>query len=67
MNRFEEDELAQQLVVRVTDLEMLFTHLQRTVHDQDEVVRRQDSRLDTLEQAIRRLTFQIEALREEQQ
>ncbi len=67
MDRFEQDELAQQLAVRVTDLEMLFTHLQRTIHDLDEVVRQQNRRLDTLEQAINRLTFRVEALAEGEQ
>jgi uncharacterized coiled-coil protein SlyX len=59
MTRFEREELTQQLVSRVTDLEMIFTHLQRTVQDLDQVVVRQERRLDTLEQAVQRLTRDV--------
>jgi uncharacterized coiled-coil protein SlyX len=62
MHRFEQDELAQQLIVRVTDLEMLFTHLQRTIQDLDGVVRQQHRRIDTLEQAITRLAAQVQGV-----
>ncbi len=55
MDRFEQTELAQSLIVRLNDLEMLFMDLQRTVESLDEVVRQQHRRLDTLEQAVVRL------------
>lgn len=60
--RHEPDELVQQLILRITDLEMLFTHLQRTVQDLDEVIRSQHHRLDTLEQTIARLSLQVDGV-----
>jgi uncharacterized coiled-coil protein SlyX len=76
MSRFEEENVAQQLILRITDLEMLFTHLQRTVQDLDQVVVRHERRLDALEQAIQHLRSDAEdflevvedqALREDEQ
>ena len=62
MDRFRQDEFVQELILRITDLEMLFTHLQRTVQDLDEVIRSQQRRLDTLEQALSRLTLQVDGV-----
>ncbi|NUQ65663.1 MAG: SlyX family protein [Pirellulales bacterium] len=62
MDRFEHSELAQDLFARVIDLEELFTHLQRTVQDLDEVVRQQHRRLDTLEQALTRLAGHLDGV-----
>lgn len=62
MTHFEKEELAQQLATRVTDLEMLFTHLQRTVHDLDQVLVQQQRRFDAMEQTLRRLTHDLESV-----
>ncbi len=64
MARFQEEDIAQQLILRVTDLEMLFTHLQRTLQELDQVVVGQQRQLDTLEQAIQRLARDTEELAE---
>ena len=64
MNRFDQSEWTQTLIVRVNDLEMLFMDLQRTVESLDEVVRQQQRKLDTLEQALVRLTHHWECAAE---
>ena len=48
------DELAR-LTDRVTELEMLYMHLQRTVQELNEVVIQYEKRLDTLESGMGRL------------
>lgn len=62
MMHFDKEELAQQLTSRMTDLEMLFTHLQRTVRDLDQVLVRQQRRMDVLEQTLQRLTQDLESV-----
>jgi len=47
---------------RVTELETLLTHLQRTVHELDEVVREQAARLDALERAQARQRDELREL-----
>jgi SlyX protein len=62
MVRTHDEEFAQQFLSRLTDLEVLFTHLQRTVHDLDQVVIRHERRLDSLEQALQHLTRHMDGL-----
>ncbi|MBI3462137.1 MAG: SlyX family protein [Planctomycetes bacterium] len=49
---------------RVTDLEELFTHLQRQVQDLDQVVLRQQKQIEKLQAELRRLSIQLAALSE---
>lgn len=49
---------------RLTNLEMLVTHLQRTLQELDEVARLQGTRLDKLERDMQRLNLELGLLRE---
>ena len=49
---------------RVTDLEMLFTHLQRSVQDLDKVILDQQKQIDALRAQIGRLLLQLEQFAE---
>lgn len=53
---------AGQLAARVTALEELFTHVERTVQDLDEVIRQVQKRLDILERRQESLTRQVNLL-----
>jgi len=46
----------QRLAARVTELEELFTHFERTVQDLNEVVLGVQNRLDTLEKRLEKLS-----------
>ena len=50
------------LEARVTELEMLFTHLQRTVQDLNEVVLDQKGQIERLEDRLDRVTVALETL-----
>ncbi len=50
---------------RLTKLEELFMHLQRTVQDLDHVIREVQRRLDTLESGVGRVASRIEGLSED--
>jgi uncharacterized coiled-coil protein SlyX len=54
----------EQLAARVTGLEELVTHFERSVGELDEVLRQVQVRMDTLETRFRRLTSSIEKLAE---
>jgi uncharacterized coiled-coil protein SlyX len=47
---------------RVTELETLFTHLQRTLHELNAVVIEQDKRLAAMERRVKQLTEQLGTL-----
>ena len=49
---------------RLTNLEMLLMHLQKTVQELDEVVRTQSVHIDALERDLRRLNVELGLLRE---
>lgn len=49
---------------RLTELETLFTHLQRTVHDLDQIVIDQSRRIDLLEREVRCLANDLRVMRE---
>lgn len=50
------------LLDRIAELEGLFTHLQRTVQDLDQVVFQQHRRLDVLDARLARLSASLEAM-----
>jgi uncharacterized coiled-coil protein SlyX len=56
------DQDADKLFARVTDLEVLFTHLQRSVHDLDKVILDQQKQIDGLRGQLSRLLLQWEQL-----
>jgi uncharacterized coiled-coil protein SlyX len=62
MSRPQQDELSR-LTGRVTELETLYLHLQRTVQQLDEVVVEQQKRVDTLQARVERLIGQWAAER----
>ncbi len=47
---------------RVTELETLFTHLQRTIHELNNVVVEQDRRLAAMDHMLKQLTEQLGTL-----
>lgn len=49
---------------RLTELEFVVTHLQRTIHDLNEVIVDQGKRLDTLQREIRLIASDIRQVRE---
>lgn len=49
---------------RLTELESLFTHLQRIVADLDQVVIDQSRRMEILEREVRRLSSDLGAVRD---
>jgi uncharacterized coiled-coil protein SlyX len=49
---------------RTVEIEMLLTHLQKTVQELDEVIRAQSVRIDTLERESKRLSVEFGSLRE---
>ncbi|MCU0707876.1 MAG: SlyX family protein [Pirellula sp.] len=49
---------------RLTELETLFTHMQRTIQDLDQVVVEQARRIDLLEREMRLLTSDLRTLRD---
>jgi uncharacterized coiled-coil protein SlyX len=49
---------------RLTHLEMLLMHLQKTVQELDEVVRAQGTRIEGLERDLKRLNLELGLLRE---
>jgi uncharacterized coiled-coil protein SlyX len=55
-----EPETSQPLIERVTELEMLFTHLQRSVQDLDKVILDQQKQLNALRGQLSRLLQQLE-------
>jgi uncharacterized coiled-coil protein SlyX len=61
MNHPQEDPLTS-LSARMTELEGLFTHLQRTVQDLDQAVLAQHRRLEILETRLLRLAAGLDAL-----
>ena len=54
----------ERIATRVTDLEELFTHLQRQVQDLDQVVLRQQKQVERLQAELRRLSLQLATLSE---
>ncbi len=52
------------LAERLTALEMVVTHLERTIHDLDEAVRAQGKQLDLVERKLAQLGLDVGALRE---
>ena len=50
------------LTQRVTELEVLLTHMQRTLHDLDQVVIDQQKQIDKLAQQLARQTLDISRL-----
>jgi SlyX protein len=52
------------VAVRVTNLEELFTHLQRQLQDLDQVVLQQQKQIEKLQAELRRLSLQLALLRE---
>ncbi len=52
----------EQLAARVTELEGLFTHQQRMVHELHDVVLSQDRRLSAAEATLSRLTGELSTL-----
>lgn len=57
-----QDEPIASISSRMTELEGLFTHLQKTVQELDQVVLAQQRRLEVLEARVLRLAAGIEAL-----
>jgi uncharacterized coiled-coil protein SlyX len=53
-------ETIERLSQRVTELEVLFTHLQRSVHDLDKVILDQQKQLDGVRGQMSRLLLQLE-------
>ncbi len=47
---------------RVVELEMLFTHLQRTLADLDQAVLTQQRQIETLERTVARLRAELDGL-----
>ena len=56
---------AEQLGVRVTQLEELLTHMQRTVQDLHDVILDQNKRIDVLERHVQERTQELEATNKE--
>ena len=54
----------QRLIQRVDALEMLVTHLERTIQDLDETIRAQHKQLDQYERKLAMLTLDVGVLRE---
>ncbi len=52
------------LAERVTTLEMVVTHLERTIHDLDEALRAQGKQLDLVERTLTQLRSEVGVLRE---
>ena len=50
------------LAARVTELEVLLTHMQRTLHDLDAVALDQQRQLDKLAQQLARMTLDMNTL-----
>lgn len=55
----EQHELPERISERLTELESLFTHLERTVHDLNGVVLEQQAQLDAFKRELARLGGQI--------
>ena len=55
---------AEHLFRRVTELEVLFTHLQRTVHDLDKVILDQQKQIDGLRGELSRIMATLDQLTE---
>ena len=49
---------------RITNLEMLVMHLQKTVQELDEVIQNQGTRIGNLERDLKRLNLELGLLRE---
>jgi SlyX protein len=49
---------------RITNLEMLVMHLQKTVQELDEVIQSQGTRINNLERDLKRLNLELGLLRE---
>jgi len=58
------DKSQQKFIDRQTELEMLVTHLQRTVQDLDEVIRGQSDRLDVVQARLGRLEAELGQIRD---
>lgn len=54
----------EQLAARMTTLEELFTHFQRTVEDLDQVIRHLQKRMDTLEGKLGHLAETVQTVSE---
>ncbi len=57
-------ESGKRLAQRLDALEMMVTHLDRTIQDLDETIRAQNKQLDLYERKLAMLTLDIGALRE---
>ena len=60
-NQAGNDELTR-LATRVTELEVLLTHMQRTLHDLDSVALDQQRQLDKLAQQLARMTLDMNSM-----
>ena len=58
----DDPDVAQPLAGRVTELETLFTHLQRSVQDLDQVVLDQQKQIDALRGQLARLSRRLDQL-----
>jgi uncharacterized coiled-coil protein SlyX len=52
------------LAERLTSLETLVTHLERTIHDLDEAIRARNKQIDQVERALAQLRLEVGVLRE---
>jgi uncharacterized coiled-coil protein SlyX len=52
------------LAERLTALEMVVTHLERTIHDLDEAIRERNKQLDLVERTLSQLRLEVGTLRE---
>jgi len=52
------------LAERLTALEMVVTHLERTIHDLDEAIRARSKQLDVVERTLAQLRLEVGVLRE---
>jgi len=57
-------EFEKRLAQRVDALEMVVTHLERTIQDLDETIRAQNKQLDVYERKLAMLTLDVGVLRE---
>jgi uncharacterized coiled-coil protein SlyX len=62
MSSSADQDAADRLADRVTELEALFMHLQRSVHDLDKVILDQQKQLDGLRGQLSRLMLQLDLL-----
>jgi uncharacterized coiled-coil protein SlyX len=52
------------LTERLTSLEVVVTHLERTIHDLDEAIRARNKQIDLIERTLSQLRLEVGVLRE---